>query len=154
MREHLSYLCKSISDKEHRELKVADVLNIFKEHYFFHQEPISVSEMHFHRRKRTDVEAEIVFVKDGQSTTIRATGNGSLDAVSNALKAFTGDNYELLVYTEHSMQEQGSGSVAAAYIGIKDGNGNMNWGAGTDTDIIHASANALISAFNNMKNKN
>lgn len=151
MREHLSYLCKDISDKEHRELKVADVLEIFKEKYFFHTDPISVSEMHFHRRKRTDVEAEIVFVKNGKYSTVRATGNGSLDAVSNALKSFTGENYELQVYTEHSMQEQGSGSVAAAYIGIKDQKGNMSWGAGTDTDIIHASANALISAFNNMK---
>ena len=48
------------------------------------------------------------------------------------------------------MQEKGSGSVAAAYIGIKDKNGNMSWGAGTDTDIIHASVNALLSAYNNM----
>ena len=49
------------------------------------------------------------------------------------------------------MQEQGSGSVAAAYIGIQDKNGVMHWGAGTDTDIIHASANALLSAYNTMK---
>ena len=67
------------------------------------------------------------------------------------LKAYTGAEYELQVYTEHSMQEQGSGSVAAAYIGIRDRSGHMSWGAGTDTDIIHASANALVSAFNNMK---
>ena len=49
------------------------------------------------------------------------------------------------------MQEKGSGSVAAAYIGIENQSGEMSWGAGTDTDIIHASVDALISAFNNMK---
>ena len=49
------------------------------------------------------------------------------------------------------MQEQGSGSMAAAYIGIRDKDGSMSWGAGTDTDIIHASVNALLSAYNNMK---
>ena len=150
MREHLSYICKGISDREHKELKVSDVFNIFKENYFRHTSPLCITEMHFHRRKRTDIEAELVVQRNGETTTVRATGNGSLDAVSNAIKSYTGDSYELLVYTEHSMQEQGSGSVAAAYIGIKDKNGKMNWGAGTDTDIIHASANALVSAYNNM----
>ena len=51
------------------------------------------------------------------------------------------------------MQERGSGSVAVAYIGLKDSNGVMSWGVGSDTDIIHASADALLSAFNNMGHK-
>lgn len=150
MREHLSYLCKSISDREHKELKVAEVLDIFKTHYFLHSTSIDISDMRFYPRDN-GLETEITFVRDGKETTLQALGNGSLDAVSNALKAFTGAEYELNVYTEHSMQEQGSGSVAAAYIGLKDKNGDMSWGAGTDTDIIHASANALLSAFHNME---
>ncbi len=149
MREHLSYLCKSISDREHRELKISEVLEIFKANYFLHDSPISISDMHFFR-KGGNIEIEIVFAQNGTETKMVATGNGSLDAVSNALKEYTGKSYELLVYTEHSMQEKGSGSIAAAYIGIKDEKGNMSWGAGTDTDIIHASANALLSAFINM----
>ena len=83
-------------------------------------------------------------------TTFTSTGNGSLDAVSNALKQYTGRQFNLKVYTEHSVQEKSSGSTAAAYIGLEDVNGNMHWGAGTDTDIIKASAQALISAYNNM----
>ncbi len=150
MREDLSYLCKSISDHEHKELKVAEVLEIFKKHYFLHESAITIEDMNFNRKGK-DVDAEIVFVKDGNKSSVKSTGNGSLDAVSNALKAFTGETYELLVYNEHSMQGSGSGSVAAAYIGIKDKDGKMSWGAGTDTDIIHASADALLSAFNNMK---
>ena len=106
--------------------------------------------MHFFRNADT-VETEITFRNNGEETTLRASGNGSLDAVSNALKKYTGKTYKLQVYTEHSMQEKGSGSVAAAYIGIENQNGEMSWGAGTDTDIIHASVDALISAFNNMK---
>ena len=151
MREDLSYLCKGIADREHKELKVPDIFEIFKASYFRNSSPLAIAEMHFHRRNRQDIEAEIIFEKDGNKNIVRATGNGSLDAVSNAVKKYTGDNYILQEYTEHSMQEQGSGSVAAAYIGIKDNNGNMHWGVGTDTDIIHASANALLSAYNNMK---
>ena len=54
--------------------------------------------------------------------------------------------------TEHSVQQRSSGSTAAAYIGLENETGNMSWGAGTDTDIIKAGVNALISAFNNMAN--
>ena len=150
MREHLSYLCKDISDKEHRELKVSEVLDIFKKNYFLHDSHITISDIHFFRIENA-IKTQIVFNEDGKETLIQSTGNGSLDAVSNALKKYTGSEYELLEYTEHSMQEQGSGSVAAAYIGIQDKNGVMHWGAGTDTDIIHASANALLSAYNSMK---
>ena len=149
MREHLSYLCKSVSDHEHKELKAPEVLAIFKEHYFVNQTSISVTKTHF-TRTEAGVEVELTFVKNGEATVVTSKGNGSLDAISNALKSYTGKTYELLVYTEHSMREKGSGSVAAAYIGLKDAAGQMHWGAGTDTDIIHAGTNALLGAFGNM----
>ena len=101
-------------------------------------------------RKGDSVTTELVFIENGKETTISAGGNGSLDAVSNALKEYTGKTFTLEVYSEHSMQEQGSKSIAAAYIGITDQNGKMYWGTGTNTDIIHASADALLAAYNNM----
>ena len=48
------------------------------------------------------------------------------------------------------MQGQGSHSVAASYIGLEAEDGKLYWGAGTDTDVIKASTNALLSAFHNM----
>lgn len=150
MREDLSYLCKSISDHEHKELKVDEVYAIFNEHYFLHNSPISIADMSFSRDKGF-VSTEIVFERDGAETKVSAVGNGSLDAISNALKQYTGVKYSLQVYSEHSMQDKCSGSVAAAYIGIKSETGKMCWGAGTDTDIIHASADALLAAFNQIK---
>ncbi len=149
MREHLSYLCKGISDREHRELKVDEIFEIFREHYFNHNSRLSIADMHFHR-KNGMVEAEITFVRDNTESLVTAMGNGSLDAVSNALKSVTGKNYNLKKYSEHSMHEEGSQSVAAAYIGIMDEDGEMHWGVGTNTDIIHAGADALLAAFNNM----
>ena len=93
---------------------------------------------------------DVTFVKNGVTAQLHATGNGGLDAVSNALKDYVGDCYTLKVYTEHSVQEKSSGSTAAAYIGIESQNGTLYWGAGTDTDIIKASISALLSAYNNM----
>jgi len=151
MREDFSYKCKAISDHEHRELKMEEILNIFKENYFIHESALSIADMHFYR-KGDGVETEIVFSESGNNFTMRALGNGSLDAVSNALKAFTGKEYTLKKYSEHSMQEEGDGSksMAVAYIGIMDNDGKMYWGAGTNTDIIHAGADALMAAFGNM----
>lgn len=147
MREHFSYHCKSISDHEHRELKSEDVLRIFKSTYFDCEKPISVANMDFVQKNDT-VEAYVTFERDGIKQTVHASGNGSLNAVSNALKAYTGDSYKLLVYTEHSMESRGSNSTAAAYIGIQSADGKMSWGVGVNTDIIRASANALLSAYN------
>ena len=150
MREHLSYLCKDIADREHRELKAPEVLSIFKETYLMLSSPLSVSDMHFHRKDNT-VELTITFLENGRETTIKSNGNGSLDAISNALKSYKKTEYLLEVYTEHSMQEKGSGSMAVSYIGIKGKDNKMYWGAGMDTDIIHASTTALLHAFQNME---
>ncbi|MBQ7901401.1 MAG: 2-isopropylmalate synthase [Clostridia bacterium] len=145
MREHLSYICKSVSDHEHRELKVADVLDVFKSNYFDYKNPVEITDIKF-VQKTDGVEATVTF---NGGNTVTADGNGSLDAVSNALKKHTGNSYKLAVYKEHSLQH-GSYSEAAAYIGIENGDGSMYWGAGTHTDIIKASSNALLAAYNNM----
>lgn len=152
MREDFSYRCKAVSDKEHKELTTEEIFEIFKSQYFLHSTAITISDMDF-TRKNNGVETEITFCHNDEKTVVQAFGNGSLDAVSNALKRYTGADYVLEVYTEHSLQQQGSGSVAAAYIGIRDAQGNMFWGVGTDTDIIHASVNALLSAFHDMRSK-
>jgi len=149
MREHLSYACKDVSDHQHRELMVSDVLSIFKESYFDCEKPVGITEFHFKQADQT-VEAYITFRSGFVETTIKSDGNGSLDAVSNALKKYTGKDYKLSVYKEHSMQGQGSKSEAAAYIGIEDEKGKMYWGAGVHTDIIKASSHALLAAYNNM----
>ncbi|MBO5130192.1 MAG: 2-isopropylmalate synthase [Oscillospiraceae bacterium] len=150
MREHFSYLCKSISDHDHRELKGEDVLGIFMEHYLNVHSPIGISEMHITRSAIDVVHASVTFIRHGVPTTIAAIGNGSLDAVSQALHDYTGSKYTLKIYTEHSVQEKASNSTAAAYIGIEDEFGKMHYGAGTNTDITRASIYALLSAYNNM----
>ena len=149
MREHFSYLCKSISDHEHKELKAEEVLQIFTETYLRVPVEISVTDFDFVRERDT-VKIHITFMKDGKETKLEAEGNGSLSAVSNALKAYTGEKYVLEVLTQHSMQGKGSQSVAVSYIGLMNEERGMFWGAGTHTDVITASTNALLNAFHNM----
>ena len=149
MREHFSYLCKDISDHAHKELKPEEVLEIFTENYLNLSGQIGVTDFEFERENDV-VRINITFMKNGEETELEAEGNGSLSAINNALKAYTGAEYTLQVFTQHSMQGQGSHSVAASYIGLETPDGQLHWGVGTDTDVIKASTNALLSAFHNM----
>ena len=149
MREHFSYLCKGVSDHEHKELKPDEVLNIFEENYLNLDCGIEITDFDFMRENEA-VKINITFKKDGEETEMEAEGNGSLSAINHALSEFTGENYTLQVFTQHSMQGDGSRSVAASYIGLQNEDGTYFWGAGTDTDVITASTKALFSAFYNM----
>ena len=149
MREHFSYLCKDISDKEHKELKPDEVFTIFTEHYLDLPSGIEVTDFDFIRENDT-VRINITFKRDGEETELEAEGNGTLSAINNALSRYTGESYTLQVFTQHSLQGEGSHSVAASYIGLENEKGETFWGAGSDTDVITASTKALLSAYHNM----
>ena len=149
MREHFSYLCKGVSDHEHKELKPDEVLNIFEENYLNLDCGIEVTDFDF-MRENDVVKINVTFKKDGVETEMEAEGNGSLSAINNALCDFTDEHYTLQVFTQHSMQGDGSRSVAASYIGLQREDGTYFWGAGTDTDVITESTNALFRAFHHM----
>ena len=150
MREHFSYMCKNVSDHEHKELKPDEVLEIFENNYLNLDCGIEITDFDF-MRENDVVKINVTFKNDGAQTEMEAEGNGTLSAVNNALSEFTGEHYTLQVFTQHSMQGDGSRSVAASYIVLEDEGGTYFWGAGTDTDVITASTKALFSAFTNMK---
>lgn len=150
MKEELSYRCKEISDQEHKELKPEEVMDIFSENYLNTPGDISVTDFDF-MRENEKVRIRITFEKDGKETEVEAEGNGSLSAVSHALQRYTGADYTLQVYTQHSMQEQGSHSTAVSYIGLQTEDEELFWGAGENVDIMKANTIALLSAYQNMK---
>ena len=83
----------------------------------------------------------------GREKVTSATGNGRLNAVSNALKKAYGFDYKLVTYQEHALTKSSSSS-AIAYVGIETPNGKIHWGAAIDPDIIRASIDALLTAIN------
>lgn len=145
MKEEVGYLMKGISDQRHSELEPSDIYHIFEDHYIDQREIFDIPECHF---KQIDggIEAEVTILQDRERRVLTTSGNGRLDAVSNAVKLYFGINYELSVYEEHAVS-QGSTSKAAAYVGILC-NGKMHWGVGIDEDIIKSSVEALVSAGN------
>ena len=150
MREDLSYFVKGVSDRGHKELLPEEVHELFQKEYVNVDAPVRLID--FLLRKAPDgVRAGEVHMEiEGKPVTYQARGNGRLDAISNALQENLGISYRNLTYSEHAL-EIGSTSRAMAYIGITAENGKVTWGAGMDTDIITASAMALVSAINRMK---
>ena len=145
MREDVGYAVKNVSDHQHKELSPLEVLNVFTEAYVNVNAPLELVDYHFVRTPGIKV---ILTVKvNGEEKELTASGNGRLDAVSNALKQHLGIRYSNLTYTEHAIST-GSASKAITYVSITMPDGSVSWGAGIHDDIIAASINALFSAIN------
>ena len=149
MREVFGYQIKDISDKAHKELLPDEVYNIFKESYVNIVSPLEITETHF--VKTNGIEANVSMIYNGKTASANNIGNGRIDAVSNAVKSYTGFDYKIETYEEHAL-ENGSSAEAVSYVEISDENNNRFWGTGIDTDIVTSSIKALISAVNVMVN--
>lgn len=145
MRENFGYFIKGISDRLHKELVADEIYSYFKDEYINISDRVSVKEAHYAQKDEIDATVTVVF--DGKESVVTESGNGRLDACSNAVKSAIGIDYKIVSYKEHAL-EQSSKSKAVAYVGIETDNAGIVWGAGIHTDIINASVNALISAIN------
>ncbi len=147
MRETFGYHVKSVSDHLHKELQPEEVYNIFMDNYVNVESPVKITEIHY--TQKNGIEASVTLEYNGKTAVVVDSGNGRLDAVSNAIKSYLGVTYTIETYTEHAL-ENGSASKAVTYVGIKSKSGEIFWGTGIDTDIINSSAKALIGAVNAM----
>lgn len=146
MKEEVGYLIKGVSDRKHQELSPKDIYQIFSDAYVNHTPIYDVPECHF--VQKSGIIAKVTIAQEKESRTIETMGNGRLDAVSNAVKAYFGINYELASYEEHAISK-GSTSKAAAFVSIVS-EGKVYWGVGIDEDIIRSSIEALVSATNKL----
>ncbi len=147
MREALGYMVKSVSDHKHKELLPDEVYQIFRTNFVDITEPLKITKTRY--VQCDGIEATVSLIFNGRIASATNNGNGRLDAVSNAIRSYTGIDYSINTYTEHAL-EVGSASKAVSYVEIIGENGSSFWGTGIDTDIVESSIKALVSAVNNM----
>ena len=145
MREDVGYTIKGISDRAHAELAPAQVLQLFTDEYVNASCPIKLIDYHFSRKPDVSVVMTIETADGVRELT--ESGNGHLDAVSNAIKFGLGIEFSELTYEEHALTK-GSTSKAITYVSIITKSGKKVWGVGIHDDIIASSVNALLSAVN------
>ena len=146
-REKVGYTVKSVSDHQHKELTPDEVYEVFRSNFVNKETALKITEAHY-KQENGGITATVTAEYKGSTAVYTGSGNGRLDAVSDAIKNGLGLSYSLVTYNEHAI-EVGSKSKAAAYVEICDKNGNSFWGAGIHTDIINSSVSALVSAINN-----
>ncbi|MDQ0061024.1 2-isopropylmalate synthase [Paenibacillus harenae] len=88
---------------------------------------------------------------DGEAATEAAVGNGSVDAIYNAIDKATGETVELEDYSIKSVS-QGKDALGEVHVVLKQNEVSAQ-GRGLSTDILEASARAYIDAVNRLIDK-
>jgi len=149
---------QEVSDAHGDELTPEMIFHTFEKEYLlnnngYYLKSFNVIKRHVDREEElSTAEIEAVVVVKGQENTIKAGGNGPLDAFCTALREGLGLQFVLHSYHEHALA-RGSSSKAVSYIEILDHDEESWWGAGVDTDIIVASIKSLLSALNRSSKK-
>lgn len=146
MKEAMSAVVKRVSDREQRELKAPELFELFQKSFLSSRSQFDIGEVHY--RQVNGLTAIVEIVQNGMKSTVEATGNGRLDAVSNAFKQYFKVEYTLTGYEQHALTS-GSFAQAVSYVGVEQ-NGVIHWGAGEHSDIIMSSVRALVSALNHL----
>lgn len=148
MKKELSKTIKYVSDHEHKELTMDVVNNLFLKKYVTNTPVFTILKTSFEHEENIRAVTTIV-LSSGNVFNIRSTGNGRLDAVSNALKKYFDTDYDIDVYEEHALTT-GSTSKAVSYVCITSGD-ETHWGVGIDEDIVKSSIDALAVAVNQLR---
>lgn len=147
MNEAMGYATKKVSDQTSRELSAEEIYHVFRENYVEYHPHFELVDYRFN--KGTGQEVSLTIQKDNQQIELQGKGAGSLDAISNALKAYFDIDYALEVYEQQSLGKDSS-AEACAQIGISH-EGEIYWGAGIHEDITAASIYALVVAVNRLE---
>ena len=148
--QHFSVVITKLSDVNHKDIEPQVIFDEFIKEYVNITEPIElVSYKEAATGNEDEVAVEAVIKDNGTEKTIAATGNGIVDAFSHALGKYTGTAFEIVNYSEHSM-EYGTKSRAISYIQISTEKGGVSYGAGISSNITESSLRAVVSAANKM----
>jgi 2-isopropylmalate synthase len=148
MHPEVGLVVNDAADQDSRELKSAEVHEIFQREYVNLSTPlelISIEREDFSSTGEVSIDAQIRL--KGESLRISGRGNGPISAFVNALGGKGWKKFTLIDYRQHSIG-RGSATDAAAYIQIRHDGGSIYYGCGIDANIELAGLHALVSAFN------
>lgn len=147
MQVEFSSVVQQYTDEHGGEVTAADIWQLFSQTYLETVQPIAyVGHELFNADDEKQGIALTVNVK-GESRTVRATGNGPIDAAVAAL-AVLGFAVQVRSYEERSMSAS-QDARACAMVEVKaEGRTEERFGVGIHANILTASVQALISGVN------
>lgn len=150
----LGEVVKAHADSVQRELKPAEIYDIFEKQWIFANKNLSIvdlAETHLEASRAHGAEEEslcrAVVLWKGERYAIGDRGNGPLDAFAVALSKTPAPKFSITAFHEHSIGT-GNNTSAVAYVQITCQDGNQYWGAGRSTNVGRAGIDAVVSALN------
>lgn len=139
---------KALADRK-KSILSEDIRALLEENIASGPRAYVLDSIHVSYGNRSLPTASVRIVKeDGSFAEEAAVGNGSVDAVYQAIAKATGIHAELEDYSIHSVT-QGTDAQGEVHVVLKQGNETAT-GRGVSTDIIEASAKAYVEAVNRL----
>jgi 2-isopropylmalate synthase len=145
------------ADNLGRELKSAEIIDLFKKNYNFDNVgPLAIGE--YDVVKNPNVADGRIFqgefiINGTETIKVEGHGNGPISSFLDALSNFTNVRFEVKNYTEHSLGS-GSKTQAATFIqlGYLDSENNKasKWGVGLHEDVSLAALTSIVSTVNSL----
>ena len=165
MQKYFGKVVKRRSDSMGKELSPQEIFNLFEKWYINIETPYKLTkykissvdsdsfDVDSNNIETNNLLLEAVINFNGHDYTIKGTGNGPVDAFSNALMQQDEEelkslkNYKFVHYHEHALGE-GSHVKGVAYIQIDTGCTEPYFGIGISENINTAAISALMNAIN------
>jgi 2-isopropylmalate synthase len=146
MHKEIGRIINDLADTKKTELTPAEIHRAFREEYIDRNAPVTLIDLQTTERGQK-VTCQAHFLVDGVERITLGQGNGPIDAFVHALLESGVPPFELLNYSEHSL-DMGAQARAVSYIQIQTVRRHTYFGAGIDTNIELASIKAVLSAVN------
>ena len=141
---------QALADTTGKELTSVDIWAAFQSDYLQPTEPFRFIEHRTAPGSHTGGTCKLTATirENGQERLISGKGNGPIDAFTDALNRHCGLDLRVVDYHEHAIGA-GANATAVSYVEIRmDGEPEVRFGVGIDSNIVTASLNAVISAVN------
>lgn len=144
MQTELAPVVQKATESSGSELSSQAIFDILKQNFIVDQSPISLKSYQIERDGREQVSARLII--EGREVDIQGSGEGVVSAFLAAWAQHSGQEVNVIDYSEHAVGE-GTAAEAAAYY-LVNVNGSRVGGMALDNDSLGASLRALISAIN------
>ncbi|MGB5065403.1 MAG: 2-isopropylmalate synthase [Candidatus Competibacter sp.] len=141
---------QAIADTTGKELTSANIWAAFQAEYLQADQPFHFVEYRTAPDGHADGACKLstTIREHGRERLLSGKGNGPIDAFTDVLNRHFGLNVQVVDYHEHAIGA-GADAMAVSYVEIRmDGEPNLRFGVGIDSNIVTASLNAVISAVN------
>ncbi|MGA7675273.1 MAG: 2-isopropylmalate synthase [Rhizomicrobium sp.] len=138
---------KALADKK-KTMFDEDIVALVDDEIVRGQDPITVKALRVEAGMGIAPSADLTLGINGEEKRIKTTGDGSVDAIFNAINELYPHTASLQLYQVHAVTE---GTDAQATVSVRlEENGRTVTGRGADTDTLVASAFAYVNALNKL----